>query len=61
MWVNFARTGSPNGGGLPQWPGFDPTLDVLMNFGDTPKAAPTPHKAQIDFIDAGLAEQRSRR
>jgi hypothetical protein len=38
-------------------------LDVLMNLGDTPKAAPAPHRAQIDIIDidAWFAEQRSRR
>jgi para-nitrobenzyl esterase len=61
MWVNFARTGSPNGSGLPEWPAFDPKLDVLMNFADTPKAQPAPYKAQIDFIDEWLAVQRSRR
>ena len=32
-----------------------------MNFADTPKAQPAPHKAQIDFIDEWLAVQRSRR
>lgn len=61
MWVSFARTGSPNDSGLPQWPGFDPKVDVLINFGDAPKAEPAPHKTQIDFIDAWLAQQRSRR
>jgi para-nitrobenzyl esterase len=60
MWANFARTGSPNGNGLPEWPAFDPKLDVLMHFADTPKAGPAPHKAQIDFIDEWLAVQRSR-
>lgn len=61
MWVTFARTGSPNGSGLPAWPAFDAKSDVLMNFADAPKAQPAPHKAQIDFIDEWLAVQRSRR
>jgi para-nitrobenzyl esterase len=61
MWVNFARTGSPNGTGLPRWPAFDPTLDVLMNLADTPEAQPAPFKSRIDFIDDWLAAQRSRR
>jgi para-nitrobenzyl esterase len=60
MWVNFARTGSPGGSGLPSWPPFDLKQDVLMTFGDTPKTGPAPHKAQIDFIDEWLAMQRSR-
>jgi para-nitrobenzyl esterase len=61
MWVNFARSGSPNGAGHPQWPAFDGKTDVLMNFGDAPKAQPAPHKPQIDFIDAWLTQQRARR
>lgn len=60
MWVNFARSGSPNGSGLPQWPAFDSKTDALMNFGDPAKAQPAPHKPQIDFIDGWLARQRSR-
>ena len=60
-WTNFAKRGDPNGPGLPNWPAFDPKLDVLMNFSDTPTAQPAPHKAQIDFIDEWLAIQRRRR
>jgi para-nitrobenzyl esterase len=61
MWVNFAKTGSPNGTGLPEWPVYDPKLDVLMNFGDAPKAGPAPYKPNIDFIDEWLASQRAKR
>ena len=61
MWVNFARTGSPDATGLPGWPAFDPKLDMLMNFGYTPKDGPAPFKAQIDFIDAWQARQRGSR
>jgi para-nitrobenzyl esterase len=61
MWVNFARTGSPSVTGLPEWPAFDPKADILMNFGDVPKAGPAPFKTQIDFIDAWTTQQREHR
>ena len=50
IWVNFARTGSPDGAGLPEWPAYDPKSDMLMRFGDTPKAQPAPFKEALGFI-----------
>ena len=31
-WTNFAKTGNPNGGTLPQWPKFDPAARTYMDF-----------------------------
>jgi para-nitrobenzyl esterase len=58
IWVNFAKTGAPNGPGLPEWPAYDPKSDMVMNFGDTPKAQPAPVKEALDFIAAWTASQR---
>jgi para-nitrobenzyl esterase len=33
-WVNFAKTGDPNGGGLVKWPKFDPTGRSYLDFID---------------------------
>jgi carboxylesterase type B len=31
-WTNFAKTGDPNGGGLPQWPVYNPKKNELIEF-----------------------------
>ncbi len=52
-WVNFAKTGDPNGAGLPVWPRYDVGSDHLMDFTNAgPVAKPSPHKARWDAIAA---------
>ena len=60
IWVNFVKTGSPNGPGLTEWPVYNPKSDILMNFGDAPKAEPAPYREKIDFIAEWAASQRAR-
>ena len=53
-WLNFAKTGNPNGAGLPPWPRYDAARDELMLFrGDGVVAAtPDPLKTRLDLTAA---------
>jgi para-nitrobenzyl esterase len=33
-WTNFAKTGNPNGSGLPAWPKFDASSRAYIQFTD---------------------------
>jgi para-nitrobenzyl esterase len=57
-WVNFAKTGDPNGPGLPEWPNFTGQRQESMHFDGTIHAIPTPLKKQLDFFEAWDAGQR---
>jgi para-nitrobenzyl esterase len=55
-WLNFAKTGNPNGPGgdgrmLPAWPAYAPAKDWLMHFTADGKAQPgaDPAKARLDL------------
>lgn len=55
-WVNFAKTGDPNGAGLPAWPAYSAANDTLLNFDKGgPSALPGFAKARLDAIDAAKA------
>jgi para-nitrobenzyl esterase len=49
-WVNFAKTGDPNGKGLPNWPAADAKSTSIMQLGDPSKAIPvagSPEKLKL--------------
>jgi para-nitrobenzyl esterase len=50
-WVNFARTGDPNGPGLPQWPVYGPSTWQVMRLDTTPKAEPDKLRDRYLFLD----------
>jgi len=50
-WVNFARTGNPNGEGLTKWPAYNPGTDQALEFGDQISVRSQVNKAGLDFFD----------
>ena len=50
-WVNFAKTGNPNGKGLPYWPTFDESKPTTMQFSNGASLIMVPNRKQIDFVD----------
>jgi para-nitrobenzyl esterase len=58
-WVNFARTGNPNGAGLPEWPAYSPADERLLKLGEAVEAIDMPYKAELDFFDAFAASKRT--
>lgn len=57
-WVNFAKTGDPNGKGLPQWPAFTTANPQVMNLDDTSKPVPVPNLEKLQVLDAYYAWRR---
>ena len=57
-WVNFAKTGNPNGKGLPYWPSFDDSKPTTMNFSNGASLIMRPNREQVDFIDSYYRAKR---
>src|ERR1043166_4230914 len=58
-WTNFAKTGDPNGPGLPPWPVFSSNDQRAMYFDDAqPGARPVPNLTQIKALDGYYAWRR---
>jgi len=61
-WVNFVKSGNPNASGLPEWPRYDaPTgFQVMRLSGKDTGAAPEPHRARYEFLDAQAVKDREK-
>jgi len=49
-WVRFAKTGDPNGPGLPSWPVFMEGKENYLEFGDRIAAGTALRQKQLDFL-----------
>lgn len=56
-WVNFAKTGDPNGKGLPNWPAFDAGKPITMELGEKNGTRPVAEKDALDFFTQYFARQ----
>lgn len=57
-WTNFARTGNPNGPGLPHWPEFESRAQKVMKLGGDFGTVPIPHLEELEAIDRVYAFSR---
>ena len=48
-WVNFAKTGNPNGKGLPLWEPYDPIKENVMVIDTVMESKPLPTKDKMLF------------
>ena len=52
-WTNFAKTGNPNGPGLPHWPAYSRDHKYqVMHLNANSHAAPDVYRARYEFLDA---------
>lgn len=59
-WVNFAKTGNPNGEGLPEWPAYTPESNRVLDI--QPDGIPTgkidPRKTRLDLIERAVNRRK---
>jgi para-nitrobenzyl esterase len=50
-WLAFAKTGRPEGAGLPAWPTFDDGAPTVMHLSAEPALGGVPRREHLEFVD----------
>ena len=60
-WINFAKTGNPNGNGLTNWPLYDPQKEEILDIelDGKPVSKPDPRKARFNVIEKAFKKRAS--
>lgn len=58
-WTNFAKTGDPNGSGVPAWPKYDDADPVSMYFSGTAHTGPVPSLESLKVLDEYFTWRRT--
>jgi para-nitrobenzyl esterase len=58
-WTNFAKTGNPNGNGLPTWPLYDTQKEQILDIDldGKPVATPDPRKSRFNVIEKAFKKR----
>ena len=58
-WTNFAKTGDPNGAGLPRWPRYDAD-GAILHLDKSITAGPDANRAKYQYLSAAESARSSR-
>ena len=50
-WTNFAKYGTPNGNGVPEWPAFSDANPEVMYLGPVPHIGPVPSAKSLEVLN----------
>lgn len=53
-WTNFAKTGDPNGGGVPNWPKYNEDGYPLIHLNSTITSGPDTLRPRYEFLQKGI-------
>ena len=51
FWVNFVKTGDPNGKGLPEWSAYNKSSGDIMDIGDLSRLSPRLYQKEFEFLE----------